>query len=100
MDWCILLFGPIGILDATSLLSLPPLTLASNIIFLRQKLLQKSFLQHPAPVEAIPIEIPSLKNELQQLLWKKVRQALPPQQKYVHKTYYEVFIVWLSLIFP
>jgi hypothetical protein len=109
MDWRITLFGPYGLLDAQRLLLLPSIPLVQNIVFLREKLLSSTISlsqqlvphvpQLSQPQLSQPMEVPrnvqSMKKDIQALLWKKIRQALPPEKRYVRKTYYEVSMLYL-----
>jgi hypothetical protein len=84
MDWRILLFGPHGLLDGQNLLQLHPVALVQNVIFLRQKILE----QRQPDFKSIPL--PPLKTQMQELLRRKIWSALPPEQRYVRKTFYQV----------
>ena len=89
MDWRILLFGPHGLLDGQNLLQLHPVALVQNIIYLRQKILEQ-VAKRQSNISSMSIPLPPLKTQMQELLRRKIWSALPPEQRYVRKTHYQV----------
>ena len=86
-------------LDILQLRPVPSYPLDRHIVFLREKVLQlfssqcnlKSQLQRSQAqlITPNPAHLP-LKGELQQLLWHRVKRALPPTQKIFRKSKYRV----------